>query len=436
MKSQFKEVVREKILQGVEKPSVGLTLTRREASPPLLKGKAVTVIGMRRSGKTCYLQQLRGDRLKEGIRRESMVYFNFEDERLAGFTAQDLNLIPSLHQRLFPDPTDGRRSYFLDEIQLVPEWEQFVRRLLDEGECDIFLSGPSARLLSREVATAMRGRGWEVVITPFSFPEYLRHHNREPEQKPKFLQSREKMRLDTEFQNFLVTGGFPEAQGLPDSDRRQLLQSYVDVVLLRDIIERHKVSNATALRWMTRRLLANPAGLFSVTKFEAELKSQGIGVGRETLYQFLAYLEDAFLLQIVPIATDSEKRRQVNPRKVYPLDPALGPVFDRSQKQNLGYALEVAVHNELFRRRAEAAYVKTKEGYEVDFLVRNTDGSHGLIQVAADIDDAQTRKRECRALQAAAGEIRVDRQLLLTAESRLPSPAVPSPIEVLPAWEW
>ncbi|MFN0125070.1 MAG: DUF4143 domain-containing protein [Verrucomicrobiales bacterium] len=117
--------------------------------------------------------------------------------------------------------------------------------------------------------------------------------------------------------------------------------------MLRDVLERHQVGNVTALRWMVRRLLGNPAGSFSITKFEADLKSQGIVAGRESLYAVLDPLEDAFLLHAVPVATDSEKRRQVNPRKVYPVDPALGPVFDRRRKANTGHALEVAVYNEL-----------------------------------------------------------------------------------------
>lgn len=282
----------------------------------------------------------------------------------------------------------------------------------------------------------MRGRGWEIVITPFSFHEYLCYHGLEPSRSPEKMTAREQVALDREFHNYLISGGFPEAQNLDAPQRRQLLQGYIDVLLLRDVIERHQISNVTALRWMTRRFLANPGALFSITKFEADLKSQGVAVGRETLYQFLAHLEDAFLLQVVSVATDSEKRRQVNARKIYPVDPAVGPVFDRSRKQNLGHALEVAVHNELTRRGAETAYFKTAEGYEVDFLSRNADGSQWLIQVAAEIDDPSTCERECRALQAAASSHSVDRQIILTAESRLPPPSVPTPIEVLPAWQW
>jgi hypothetical protein len=187
---------------------------------------------------------------------------------------------------------------------------------------------------------------------------------------------------------------------------------------------------------MVRRLLGNPAGSFSITKFEADLKSQGIAAGRESLYAMLDHLEDAFLLHAVPVATDSEKRRQVNPRKVYPVDPALGPVFDRSRKANFGHALEVAVHNELRRRGAEVAYVKTGDGFEVDFLSRDADGGQSLIQVCAGFDDPATLAREVRGLEAAAAEHHADRLLILTAESSVRFPSVAAPLQVLPAWQW
>jgi hypothetical protein len=173
-----------------------------------------------------------------------------------------------------------------------------------------------------------------------------------------------------------------------------------------------------------------------VTKFAADLKSQGIAAGRETLYEFLDHMEDAFLLQAVPVATDSEKRRQVNPRKVYPADTGLIPVFDRSGKANTGHALETAVFIELQRRGGEIAYVRTPGGFEVDFLARYRDGKEDLIQVCANADDPETLVREVRGLEDAAAAYPRARQLLLTLESRLPFPAVPSPIRILPAWQW
>ena len=311
-----------------------------------------------------------------------------------------------------------------------------MRRLLDTPGHEIFLSGSSAKLLSREIATSMRGRAWEITIHPFSLREFLRHHGHEIPSNPSALSAKKTATLDHHFTRYLETGGFPEAQGLDAPTRRQLLQGYVDVLLLRDVIERHRIANTTALRWLVRRLLSSPASLFSVTKFSTDLKSQGIPVARDHLYELLAHLEDAFLLHTVPVATDSEKRRQVNPRKVYPADPALIAVFDRSGKPNTGHALETAVFIELQRRHSEIAYVKTANGYEVDFLARHADGSQDLIQVCSSVDDLDTLAREVRALEDASTEHPQARRLILTGESRLPFPAVPDFIQILPAWQW
>ncbi|MCP5535231.1 MAG: ATP-binding protein [Akkermansiaceae bacterium] len=244
------------------------------------------------------------------------------------------------------------------------------------------------------------------------------------------------LQLDRKFAAYLNDGGVPEAQGLIAAHARQLLSGYVDILLLRDVVERHGISNPTALRWMLRRLLSAPASLFSVTKFAADLKSQGIPVGRETLYEFLDHLEDAFLLKSVPVATDSEKRRQVNPRKIYPADTALIPVYDRSGKANTGHALETAVFIELQRRGAEVSYVKTTRGYEVDFLARIPDGSEALIQVCQSIDDAATRAREVRALQDAAVDHPQASLLLLILETSLPYPEIPAGTQLMTAWQW
>ncbi len=434
MDDQLQQIIRDKILLAVEALPPALTL--RDAVLPGIAGKALAVIGMRRAGKTTFLHQIRGRMIAAGRPPQRTVYFNFEDERLGELDSSALHMIPETHARLFPAAAEERVALFLDEIQRVPGWEVFVRRMLDTPGHEIYLSGSSAKLLSREIATSMRGRAWEIAIHPFSFAEFLRHHGHDVPGDPSRLTSRKAAALDHHFAAYLATGGFPEAQGLGPAERRHLLQGYVDVLLLRDVIERHNVANPTALRWMVRRLLGSSAGLFSVTKFAADLKSQGIAAGRETLYELLDHLEDAFLLHPVPVATDSEKRRQVNPRKVYPADSGLIPVFDRSGKANTGHALETAVFIELQRRGAEVAYVKTPGGFEIDFLARHRDGTEDLIQVCADPDHRETLAREVQALEDAAARYPRAGQLLLTLESRMPFPAVPPTVRILPAWQW
>lgn len=401
MEGQLREIIRQKIVDAmsIDPPA----LTRRDVRLPAIPGKAIAVIGMRRAGKTTFLWQILAERLAQGVAREGLLYFSFEDERLAGMTAADLNLVVEEYYRLYPEWRDRQRaSFFLDEIQVVPGWETFARRLLDSEKIDLFLSGSSARMLSREVATSMRGRAVDALVYPFSFREYLRHHRREPAKSFNRLTKSERSSLEKDLTGYLLAGGFPEAQGLGMRDHHQLLKGYVDVVLLRDIIERHAVSHPIALRWMVRQLLGNAAGSFSVNKFHGDLKSQGIPVAKDTLHSYLNHLEDTFLVRIVSIASESERRRMVNPRKVYPIDPGLIPIFDRSGKQNLGHALETAVMLELDQNGAEIGYVHTPEGFEVDFLVRRPEGQQQLIQVCASLDDPATCERETRALTAAA----------------------------------
>ena len=166
----MRELIRQKIVDSLASPVP--EFTRRDVRLPAVPRKAVAVIGMRRTGKTTFLWQVLADRLAKGIGREGHLYFNFEDERLAGMKAADLNLIVEEYYRLHPDWRDRRRAvFFLDEIQAVDGWEPFTRRLLDTEHIDLFVSGSSARLLSREVATSMRGRAMEALVHPFSFRE-------------------------------------------------------------------------------------------------------------------------------------------------------------------------------------------------------------------------------------------------------------------------
>jgi predicted AAA+ superfamily ATPase len=204
--------------------------------------------------------------------------------------------------------------------------------------------------------------------------------------------------LEKELRDYLVYGGFPESVGAAPKDRFDLLRGYIDTAMLRDIVERHEVSHPVALRWMVRHLLANAAGPFSVSKFLQDLKSQGIAVAKDTLHEYLGYLEDAFLIRTVSVATGSERRRMVNPRKIYPIDPGLIPLFEMSGRENTGHALETCVMLELERRGAEVAYVRNATGSEVDFLARYPDGRRELIQVCANMDAPDVRDRELRGL--------------------------------------
>jgi len=430
----LRELIRQKIADALAMPPP--RFTRRDVHLPRISGKAFAVVGTRRVGKTTFLWQVLSERLHQGAPRESLLYFNFEDERLAGMTASDLQLILEEYYALYPQFRDQQRVLFqFDEIQNVPGWERFVRRLLDTELAEVFITGSSAALLSREVATSMRGRAVEVPIFPFSFREFLRHRGREPNVPVDRLPKADRSTLQHNLREYLQVGGFPEVQNLNPRDRYDLLKSYVDVVLLRDVIERHSVSNVHALRWLVRHLLGAPAGLFSVHRFHRDLKSQGIAVSKNTLHEFLAYLEDAFLIRIVWLDAPSERKRMVNPRKIYPVDPGFIPIFARYGTPNIGPALETVVLLELERRGAEVRYVQTPEGFEVDFLARYYEGREELIQVSAELGDPETRQREVRALLVAAKQYPRASLHLITLEPEA-VPEIPTDIRLHPAFIW
>jgi uncharacterized protein len=415
----MRDLIRQKIVDALAEPIP--EFTRRDVHVPAIADKAIAVIGMRRAGKTTFLWQILQDRLVSGIPREGLLYFGFEDERLAGMSVVELGLIVEEYYQLHPEWRDARRPvFFLDEIQTVSGWEVFTRRLLETENIDLFLSGSSARLLSREVATSMRGRAMEALVHPFSFREYLRYFGREPQRPASQLPKSARSALEKDLRTYLARGGFPESLDAAARDRFELLRTYVDTTLLRDVIERHAVSNPVALRWMVRHLLANPAGTFSVNKFHRDLHSQNIAVAKDTLHAYLSHLEDAFLIRTVSMSSGSERQRMVNPRKAYPIDMGLIPVFDPTGRANLGHALETAVLLELERRGAQRSYLRTADGLEVDFLVRYPEGGEELIQVCADLDEPATRERETRALLAAATERRGTQLRLISLAPETP----------------
>jgi predicted AAA+ superfamily ATPase len=210
---------------------------------------------------------------------------------------------------------------------------------------------------------------------------------------------------------------------------------YFRGVLFRDVAERHGITNLVALRACVRQLVRQSARTFSVSKMHADFRSRGIGVSKESLLAFLDQLEDAFLLFTVPVATASERRRQVNPRKLYLADHGLSVAQQARPGADREHHLENLVACELQRRGAELAYVKTESGREVDFLATARDGSQQLAQVV-DVQDAATRARELEALKDAAAEHPQAKQLLLVGGEILRDAGIPPEVEVHAIWRW
>ncbi|MGC8915768.1 MAG: ATP-binding protein [Thermoanaerobaculum sp.] len=411
-------------------------MTRRDARLPAIKNKVHTVLGMRRVGKTTFLRQVQQEQ-QQALAPERAVYVSFDDDRLADLPLSQLDALLEEYYRTFPQFRGRELVWWLfDEIQVVAGWERFVRRLMDTEKATVVVSGSSARLLSRDVHTSLRGRGFETVLHPFSFREFLRHRQEEPAKPVARLTAAERSLIEKRLLEYLQVGGFPEAQGLETRLRIQLLQSYVDTLLLRDVVERYQVSQVVALRFIARVCLRNPAGLLSAHALYRDLKSQGHAVSKDTVHALLGHLVDAFLLTLVPLATDSQRRRNANPRKVYPADPGLIHAFDTSGRANLGRALKTAVLNALASPGAEVGYVKTDEGFEVDFFARVPGKPERLIQVCADPTVPEVFERELRALDTAArAHPRAERVLIVLTRDQATQVSADN-VRVCAAYEW
>lgn len=419
------------------------TVVPRDIHAPMLPGKATTFIGMRRSGKTYAMFDLMQRQLAKGTPREHMIYLNLEDERLGTPTAETLDRALELFYRRSPSARDTRSFVFFDEIQVVPDWERFVRRILATENVQVVLSGSSAKLLSTDIATSLRGYSFAVEVLPFGLLEVMRAAGEEIASTPWPPGATDRSRAANRLDAHLVTGGFPEVLNVHPFDRVQILQGYVETVMLKDVAERHNVTNLVAMRHLVQALFSANANEFSVSKLHGTLIGQGVRVSKQTLLEYLGHLADAYLVFLVGMRSRSEKQRLVNPRKVYAVDPGLAAAMYSGGATNLGAQLENFVYLQIRRSRgvlagSSVSYYRTRSGHEVDFAVEPLvpEDRLALIQTCTSLAAAPTREREIRALTEAMTETGVDESLIVTMSERESIETAAGKIRVVPAWEW
>ena len=423
--------------QEAELPS----LTPRDVVLPEIARKPTVVIGMRRTGKTFVLYQEIGRLLADGVDKRDILYVNFEDDRLHPLSPTVLDDVLEAFFRRNPEGR-GRTTYlFFDEVQVVPGFARFVRRVVDTLPARVYLTGSSARMLHTDVATEFRGRGFAVEVFPMSFSETARHRDLPISGPSPGPRARSNLRAHLDW--YLEVGGFPEVLDVAQSFRVQTLQDYVELVLLRDVIERHGVENTVAARAFSRLLLQSTARRFSVNKVHGDFRSRGMSVSKDMLHALLAYFEDAYLIHTVPVFSPSERVVASNPRKVYALDPGLAWATSHVTATDLGARLETAVFVELRRRAGrmlagQLSYYVTESGYEIDFVKGDPfeRAVGGLFQASASLADPETREREVRALTEGMRELSVTESTIVTMNESETLEVESGTVHVVPAWEW
>lgn len=371
-------------------------------------------IGMRRSGKTYTLYQQIHQLLDQGTEKERILFLDFEDDRLLPMTTTKMGELIDAFYSIYPENHQRKCYLFLDNVQVVENWHQVVRRIFKSKPIELTITGSSAKLLSTEINTSLRGRSLSAEVMPYSFAEYRLAHNLQKPKEPFSQQTDDIARK--QMKDFFEKGGFPAVQHMLTHDWRETLQGYVDTVILKDIIERHGISNTALLKYLTKTLIINAAMPFSVNKFFNDIKSQGYKVSRETISTYIAYLEDAFLILRTPLYSESIRAQQTHLQKIYVVDNGLINAYSLSAKELYHKYLENQVYLDLRRQGKTIYYYNTKEGDEVDFVTVDKKGERELIQVTWDMSDPETAYREQRVLEHAETELGIKGRIITSRE--------------------
>lgn len=421
------------ILLDFQESQLVTGIPRRLRIEPV-QGKATVCIGVRRCGKSTLLFQLIQRLLNSGVSPQNILYLNFFDDRLHNLRHESLALITEAYYSLYPEKKGEETVYcFFDEIQAVPGWEPFVDRIMRTEKCEVYLTGSSARMLSKEIATQMRGRAMSWELFPFSFREFLDGKGIASEG---VLSTKKRLLIQKAFDEYWVSGGFPEVIGLDEDLRIKTHQEYFQAVLFRDLVERHDIAHPKALSDLAHRLVDNTGSLYSINRLTEYLQSLGHHAPRSSVSDYLEWFEDAYFLFTVQIFDASVARRNTNPKKVYCIDHAMVTSVASGVLINVGRLLENLVFTALRRIYPEIYYYRTKTGKEVDFIVPLRGRPRLLVQVCESLADSQTRNREIAALTEAMAETGAKSGTIVTRSEEAQVDVEGRTIKIVPAWRF
>jgi predicted AAA+ superfamily ATPase len=343
-------------------------------------------------------------------------------------------LISEAYYSIYPEKKNTETIYcFFNKIQAAPSWEPFIDRMMRTEKCEVYLTGSSARMLSKEIATQMRGRSLSWEMFPFSFREFLDYKTIE---STGALSTKKRLLIQKAFEEYWETGGFPEAAGLSRNLRIKTHQKYFHTILFQDLVERHDVSHPKAVTDLAYWLVDNTASLYSVNSLTGYLKSLGHKAPKSAVSDYLEWFEDAYFLFTVRIFDPSLARSNTNPKKIYCIDHALVTSVSSGILVNSVHLLENLVFTALRRLHPEIFYYKTKTGREVDFIIPMRGQPQMLVQVCQSLADPQTRKRETTALAEAMTELGLSTGTIVTWKEDERIDIVSGTIEVVPAWRF
>jgi len=409
-------IKREKRFSGIE----------RELKIQHIKGKITSIIGPRRSGKTFYLLYLLNSKYQKAL------YLNFELFFLKNLSPSEFFEIIKLHNEI---KGYTPRILLLDEIQEVQDWQSLLRTLLDYGY-EIVVTGSSSKLLSREIATQLRGRSISYLLLPFSFREFLKAKNFEPE---KFLTFEERGKILRLLREYLDFGGFPEVVLSEDRfQKEKLLKTYFDEIFLKDFVERHKIKSIELGRLLFEFIFQNFSKEISIKNIQRYLEKR-IPFSKKTIYSYLENIKDTISVFFLDKFSLSVYARKSWPKKVYIAD--IGSSVPLGFSSDIGKKMENVVFLELLRKTNEKPlmeifYWKDYQGREVDFVIKEGVKIEQLIQVTYANGRDEINEREIKALLKASEELRCKDLLCITWDFEGEEKIDGKKIKFVPLWKW
>lgn len=413
MKELLKRIIFEQ--QDFCKDIATNTIPRTIEQEWLSTSEVLIITGIRRCGKSVLLQQLR-NQLKE-----QDFFFNFDDERLVNFTVSDFQTLQECFFELFGE----QHTYYFDEIQNIPGWETFVRRLYNEGN-KVVVTGSNARMLSRELGTHLTGRYIAVEIYPFSFKEYLTYKDIHPTQKDFYTTAGRSM-LVNNFSKYLEQGGFPKYL---ESQSARYLSSLYESIIFRDVMARNGLTNEKEIQELVFYLASNATKRITYSSI-----GKLIGIRHaETIKNYLEYIQQTYLIFQLLKYSPSVKTQMLSPKKIYFIDNAIINRIGFNATDNIGVKLENIVFVELKRRGLDLFYHSDKK--ECDFIVRQGITITQAYQVTVGMNSEKTRQREIDGLREAMQAYHLSEGYIITMDEKEELNVDEGKVHILPVWEW
>lgn len=387
---------------------------------PLVSNKQIIIIsGIRRCGKSTLMQLIRHNNIEKDY------YINFDDDRLIPFTLEDFQVLIEAFIELY----DVQNTFYFDEIQLVPGWERFVRRLHNEGK-KVFITGSNANLLSHELGTHLTGRHITVKLFPYSFKEFIKYID------PNILEKDNLSFIDTAlvkkyFSEFSIFGGMPEYL---EYRQKQYLHALYESIIYKDIIVRNKIPQEKPIKELVYYFASNNAKEFSYNSVRKILNI----ASANTIADYCQYLENSFLCFSLTRFSYSLKEQINYAKKIYFIDQALAESVGFRFSEDQGRTLENIVFLQLLRQDKDVYFYKKIK--ECDFIIRDGYEITSAIQVCTSLDNPTTKKREITGLIAAMIEYKLSYGLIIThdecgTEEHMHD-NIKYNIKIIPCWRW